>query len=159
VAADLGREAVRLSQTIGGAGGARGLAQSTHRLARVYLALGEVQLAEEAFLRVVHIVKEKSDMVGLAYALYGLGETRLAAGNGQQALDTLTDALDIVSGVDSPLVEGQINLAIGQAMQSLGRPGAEKHLQAAQDIFDRIGARPWQERTERAGALLSPQDY
>lgn len=158
LAVGLGREAVRLSQTIGGAGGARGLAQSLHRLARVYLTVGETQSAEEAFLQVVHIVKEKSDMVGLAYALHGLGETRLAAGDGQKALDTLTDALDIASSVDSPLVEGQINLAIGRALESLGRGGAERYLRAARDIFDRIGARPWQERTRQTCAGLSPGD-
>ncbi len=156
VAMGLGRESVRLSEAIGEGRGARGLAQSLHRLAHVYLALGETQLAEEAFLRVVHIVKEKSDMVGLAYALHGLGETRLAAGQGQQALDTLTDALDIVSGIDSPLVEGQINLGIGRALNALGRPGAEDHLKTAQALFDRIGARP---RPEQAGALHGPQEF
>ncbi len=159
VAVELGQEAVRLSQTIDGAGGGRGLAQSMHRLARVYLATDEVKLAEEAFLRVVHIVKEKSDMVGLVYALHGLGETRLASGDGQKALDTLTDALDIAARVDSPLVEGQINLAIGRALRALDRPGAETYLRAAREIFQRIGARPWQERTERAGAPLSPHEY
>ncbi|WKX69511.1 BTAD domain-containing putative transcriptional regulator [Streptomyces sp. XD-27] len=145
----LGLEAVRLSESIG-RGGARGVAQSTHRLGWAYLAQGRPDQAEEAFLRVVHIVKEKSDIVGLAYALLGLGETRLAAGAGQQALDTLTDALDIASRIDSPLVEGQINLAIGGALRALDRPGGEEYLRAAQAIFDRIGARPWQERAAQA---------
>ncbi|MFH7598159.1 BTAD domain-containing putative transcriptional regulator [Streptomyces racemochromogenes] len=148
-----GLEAVRLSESTG-RGGARGVAQSTHRLARAYLALGRAEQAQEAFLRVVHIVKEKSDMVGLSHALLGLGEARLLAGAGQQALDTLTDALDIASRISSPLVEGQINLAIGEALRSLGRSGAEEYLSAAQAIFDRIGARPWQERA--ALAVRSP---
>ncbi len=153
LAVDLGREAVRLSETIGGNGGARGLAQSIHRLGRVYLALGEAEPAEEAFLRVVRIVKEKSDMVGLAHALHGLGESRLAMGRGAQAMDTLTDALDIAAHIDSPLVEGQINLAMGHALRTLGRPGAEARVRAAQVIFDRIGAPTTTGRPELAGTL------
>ncbi|WP_415947310.1 BTAD domain-containing putative transcriptional regulator [Streptomyces sp. KLOTTS4A1] len=148
-AREISLAAVRISESIG-RGGARGVAQSTHRLARAQLALGQTEEAEVAFQRVVRIVKEKSDMVGLAHALLGLGEARLAAGRSRQGVDTLTDALDIASRLNSPLVEGQINLALGEALATLGLPGAAAHLRAADTLFVQVGARPWEARAEKA---------
>jgi len=45
----------------------RSLAQALYRLGRVYGALGQLEAAEESFLRAVRIVKEKADMIGLAH--------------------------------------------------------------------------------------------
>ncbi|WP_328318516.1 AfsR/SARP family transcriptional regulator [Streptomyces sp. NBC_00388] len=150
-----GLESVSISESIG-AGGARGIAQGTHRLARAYLAQGRFELAEEAFLRVVRIVKEKSDMVGLTYALLGLGEARLGAGAWQKAEHTLADALEIVTRTNSPLVEGQIHLALADTYGRTKRlPDAQQHLQAAQQIFEVVGARPWQERATQAQEQLA----
>ncbi|OUC97589.1 AfsR/SARP family transcriptional regulator [Streptomyces swartbergensis] len=146
----LSLEAVQISQSIG-VGGERGIAQGTNRLARAYLAQGRLDQAEQAFLKVLHIVKGKSDMVGLAYALLGLGETRMAAGAWQEAAATLDDALDIAARIDSPVVEGQISLALGEVCRRQGRDTeARKHLLAAQERFERVGVRPLQERAARA---------
>ncbi|TSB31530.1 AfsR/SARP family transcriptional regulator [Streptomyces benahoarensis] len=142
----LALESIRISQSIG-AGGERGLAQGSHRLARAYLAQGQLVLAEETFLEVVRIVKEKSDQVGLAYALLGVGETSLAANAPQQADAVLNEALEISRRIDSPLVEGQINLALGESCRRQGRYSASRtHLLAAQQIFTSVGSPPWQER-------------
>ncbi|WP_405778820.1 BTAD domain-containing putative transcriptional regulator [Streptomyces sp. NBC_00859] len=150
----LGLQAVAVSESIG-EGGARGVAQGTHRLGRAYLAQGRFERAEEAFLRVVRIVKEKSDMVGLAYALLGLGEARLGAGASQKAEHTLADALEIVTRTNSPLVEGQIRLALADTYGRTRRiAAARQHLLAAQRIFEMVGTRPWQERAAQAERQL-----
>ncbi|WP_225447168.1 BTAD domain-containing putative transcriptional regulator [Streptacidiphilus sp. PB12-B1b] len=148
------REAVGLSETIG-VGGARGVAMGLHRLARAYLAKGWLDAAQEAFLRVVRIVKEKSDTVGLAYALLGLGEARMEAGALDEAEGTLVDALDIAVQIDSPLVEGQIRLALGEVCAKQGcRAQAAGYLTAAQETFARIGAPSWQARVDSVIATL-----
>lgn len=146
-AVQLAQESVRISQSIG-AGGERGLAQGSHRLARAYLAQGRLELAEATFLEVVRIVKEKSDLVGLAYALLGLGETKLAAdASPEQADAVLNEALEISRRIDSPLVEGQINLALGESCRRQDRYAAARtHLLTAQQIFTSVGSPPWQER-------------
>ncbi|MGH4030314.1 BTAD domain-containing putative transcriptional regulator [Actinomycetota bacterium Odt1-20B] len=147
-------EAVKISEAIG-EGGVRGVAQGTHRLARAYLAQDRLDLAEQCFLKVLHIVKAKSDMVGLAYTLLGLGETRMAAGSWRRAEETLDDALDIASRIDSPVVEGQISLALGEVCRQQGRDAdAHRHLLAAQERFERVGVKPLQERAERALRVL-----
>ncbi len=158
VALELGVEAVRVSESIG-EGGERNLAQSTYRVARAHLALERWGSAEEAFLRVVLIVKEKSDMVGLAYALLGLGETRLGAGSPELSEITLLDALDIAQRVDSPLVEGMISLALGEAARRSGRSAeARDCLTAAEALFSQVGAPRWEERAHRILARLDQGD-
>ncbi|WP_371791447.1 BTAD domain-containing putative transcriptional regulator [Streptomyces sp. NBC_01471] len=155
IAIRLGLEAVSISESIG-QGGARGIAQGTHRLARAYLAQGRFDLAEEALLRVLRIVKEKSDLVGLAYALLGLGESRLGAGAWQKAEHTLVDALEIATRINSPLVEGQIHLVLADLYGRTERiPDARQHLRDAQQIFEVVGARPWLERVMRAQEQLA----
>ncbi|MFD7864517.1 BTAD domain-containing putative transcriptional regulator [Streptomyces sp. NPDC057682] len=148
-ALELGLEAVRVSESIG-EGGERNLAQSAYRVACAHLALERWEPAEETFLRVVMIVKEKSDMVGLAYALLGLGQTRFGAGSLQLAEITLLDALDIAQRVDSPLVEGMIGLALAETARRGGRTAeARDCLTAAEALFSQVGAPRWQERAQQ----------
>lgn len=148
-ALERGLEAVRVSESIG-EGGERNLAQSAYRVACAHLALERWEPAEETFLRVVMIVKEKSDMVGLAYALLGLGQTRFGAGSLQLAEITLLDALDIAQRVDSPLVEGMIGLALGETARRGGRTAeARDCLTAAEALFSQVGAPRWQERAHQ----------
>ncbi|TLS43120.1 tetratricopeptide repeat protein [Streptomyces montanus] len=134
----------------------RVLAQAVHRLGRVHLALGQLPAAEEAFLRAVRIVKEKSDMIGLAHALLGLGETRLGKGDAEAAETTLADALDIAEDCRIPLVAGQISLVLGDVSSRLGRvEAARRHLRAAQEKFAVVGASALEQRAEQAlGALV-----
>lgn len=157
-ALELGLEAVRVSESIG-EGGERNLAQSTYRVARAHLALERWGPAQETFLRVVMIVKEKSDMVGLAYALLGLGEARFGAGEPRLAEITLLDALDIAQRVDSPLVEGMISLALGETARGGGRAAeARDCLTAAEALFSQVGAPRWQERAHRLLERLDKGD-
>lgn len=157
-AQQLSLESLRVSTAIG-EGGARSLALGTHRLARVYLAQNEYGLAEEAFLRMIRIVRAKADMFGLAHGLLGLGEARLGARSWAQARGTLLHALEIVGLVDSALVEGKIKLALGEACWKCGEHSAARQYFAdARDDFTRIGVETWVERAQLALAGTLPQE-
>ncbi|MFD9006310.1 BTAD domain-containing putative transcriptional regulator [Streptomyces sp. NPDC059582] len=149
------QEAVRLEEKR--APDTRNLAQALYRLGRVHLALDELPAAEEAFLRAVRIVKEKTDMVGLAHTLLGLGETRLSRGDAQLAETTLTDALEIAEECRSPLVAGRIGLVLGEVSHGLGKTDAARtYLRTAQQRFAAAGATVWELRAAEAlGALVS----
>ncbi|MFE5945082.1 BTAD domain-containing putative transcriptional regulator [Streptomyces sp. NPDC056480] len=152
-ALELGREALRIHEK--GTGNRRGLAQAHHRMGRVHLALGQLAEAEDQFVRTVELVRQKSDLVGLSYALLGLAETRERAGDETGAEGTFLEALDVARGSWSPMIEGQILLALGQARSGWGRPEeGEELLTGALAIFRKVGAPPWEERvTEALGTL------
>ncbi len=129
----------------------RNLAQSLYRLGRVHAGVGQSQQAEESFLRAVRIVREKADLVGLAFTLLGLGETRLDAGRTDLARATLTDALEVAQQSRNPMVTGRINLALGQVHHRLGDAGtARGHLNTAQQAFHSVGAPAWAQRAQDA---------
>jgi DNA-binding SARP family transcriptional activator len=149
-AAELGRESVRVAEAIGD-GASRSVALATHRLGRVLLAQGRFAQAEEALLRMVRIVQDNSDMLGLAHGLLALGEVRLGAGRPEQARVTLTQALDAANQVSNPLVEGKIRLVLGEACGKCGhRAHALGYLTEARDCFARIDVKHWLERVDRA---------
>ncbi|MER5931177.1 BTAD domain-containing putative transcriptional regulator [Streptomyces sp. NPDC002054] len=154
-ALDFALDAVRIEESTG-VEGTRNLAQALYRLGRVQLALGQLKEAEGSFLRTVRIVKEKSDMVGLAYALLGLGETRFTTGSVDLAGTTLEDALDIAEEIKSPLAAGQISFVLAQVWEQRGHAEeARAHLLTAQEKFTAVGAPVWLRRAEEAlGALV-----
>ncbi|MGW7052805.1 BTAD domain-containing putative transcriptional regulator [Streptomyces sp. NPDC054887] len=149
-AEELSLESLRVSTAIG-EGGARSRALGTHRLARVYLAQGKYDLAEEAFLQMIQIVRAKADMLGLAHGLLGLGEARLGARSWGQAKGTLLHALEIAGLVDSALVEGKIKLALGEACWECGEhSAARRYFTEARADFSRIGVEKWAQRAQGA---------
>ncbi|MEU9007869.1 transcriptional regulator, partial [Streptomyces sp. NPDC048551] len=96
-------------------------------------------------------VEEKSDLLGQAYALLGLAQTRHSAGAAEAAEATFLAALDASRRTRSPMIEGQIRLALGEAYRESGREEEGRaHLAAALSVFRGIGAPPWEERTVRA---------
>ncbi|GAA5008856.1 AfsR/SARP family transcriptional regulator [Streptomyces siamensis] len=156
-AAELGRESVRVAEAIG-EGGSRSVALATHRLGRVLLAQGRYVRAEEALLRMVRIVQDNSDTLGLAHGLLALGEARLGAGRWEQARMTLTQALEAASQVSNPLVEGKIKLALGETCAKCGhRTRALRHLAEARECFARIDVKPWLDRVDQALEALSTE--
>ena len=146
----LASEAVRVSRPVDGGSG-RVLAQAVHRLGQVYLVQEEYGKAEEAFLQVVDLVQAKSDLVGLAYAKCGLGESRLGKGDVEGAEETLSQALDVVERIHNPFIDGRIHLALGQARTRLGQlAGAREEFGAAHEVFVRMGSPLWMRRAELA---------
>ncbi|MFD0266000.1 BTAD domain-containing putative transcriptional regulator [Streptomyces sp. NPDC127106] len=148
-AVELSRDAVRVCTSI--EGDARSLALALHELASAQLALGRLEEAEAEFHRVVGIVRDKSDLLGLSYALLGLGRTRQAAGAADAAERTFLEALDHALRTRSPMIEGQIRLALGEAHTAAGRAEEGRtHLVRALGIFERIGSPPWEEKARSA---------
>ncbi|GAA3375755.1 AfsR/SARP family transcriptional regulator [Streptomyces racemochromogenes] len=149
MAVELSMDSLRVCEGI--KGGGRTLALATYRLASAYLALGRLGAAEENFSRVVDIVREKSDLLGLAYALLGLAEARLKAGAADAAERTFAEALEVARRTRSPMVEGQIQLALGEACrQSRRLEEAAAHAAAALAMFQGIGSPPWEAKAEAA---------
>ncbi|MFJ3877331.1 BTAD domain-containing putative transcriptional regulator [Streptomyces sp. NPDC090077] len=149
MAVELSMDSLRVCEGI--KGGGRTLALATHRLASAYLALGRLGAAEENFSRVVDIVREKSDLLGLAYSLLGLAETRLKAGAADAAERTFAEALEVAHRTRSPMVEGQIQLALGEACRQSGRlEAAGTHAAAALAMFRGIGSPPWEAKATAA---------
>jgi DNA-binding SARP family transcriptional activator/tetratricopeptide (TPR) repeat protein len=142
-ALELALEAVRVSERIG-RGGERSMAQSVHRVARAQLALKRIPEAADSFRQVIRIVKAKSDLVGLAYATFGLGETHLSADEADAALVTMSEALTVVRQIDSPLLEGQITLAMARIECRRGQTEqAAIWLESARELFERTGSAFW----------------
>ncbi|MFE7511056.1 BTAD domain-containing putative transcriptional regulator [Streptomyces sp. NPDC057540] len=156
-ALDLSREAVEVAGTLDVVG--RSMALATYRLAGTYLALGRLDEAEEAYGTVVRLVEEKADLIGLAYALMGLAETRLAAGAGEAAERTYLEALDFARRRQTTLLEGQIRLGLGRLHHAYGRPEESRvQLVAALAVFRAIGSPPWEEKAADALALVGGED-
>lgn len=148
-ALELSQDAIRVCEA--NAGDARSLALATYRLASAYLALGQLESAEDAFGEVVRLVNEKSDLIGLGYALLGLAETRRSAGAAEAAEQTYLEALDLARRNHSSLLEGQIRLGLGQARSGSGRTDEGRaELTAALAVFQGIGSPPWEEKAARA---------
>ncbi|MFD7991522.1 AfsR/SARP family transcriptional regulator [Streptomyces mexicanus] len=149
LAMKFGVEAVRIMETID-RGSKRGVAQTIHRLGRVHLARAEFGSAQVAFEQVRDLVEAKSDLVGLAHALLGLGEARLGAGDVDGAEATLARALEVAERIDSPLVDGQIHLVLGEVHRRQGRPeSAVEQARAAHAVFLRAGSPHWRARAEQ----------
>ncbi|MEV7613327.1 BTAD domain-containing putative transcriptional regulator [Streptomyces sp. NPDC089799] len=148
-------DAVRVEESTG-SGSTRNLAQALCRLGQVHLALGSPAEAESSFIRAVRIVKEQNDTLGLAHTLLGLGEARLAKGSLATAETTLVDALDIAEEGKSPLVAGQIQLALAAVWQRRGEAGRARGLVlTARERFTAVGAPVWVRRADDAlGALI-----
>jgi tetratricopeptide (TPR) repeat protein len=148
-ALELSQDAIQVCEA--NAGDGRSLALATYRLASAYLALGQLESAEDAFGEVVRLVNEKSDLIGLGYALLGLAETRRSAGAAESAEQTYLEALDLARRNHSSLLEGQIRLGLGQARSGSGRTDEGRaELAAALAVFQGIGSPPWEEKAARA---------
>lgn len=157
-ALDRALEAVKVSRRIG-AGGERNMAQSVHRLARAHLALGHLAEAADAFREVIRIVEAKSDLVGLAYATFGLAETQLSAGWVEEASGSIEQALAVARKIHSPLLEGQITLSLAQIERRRGAfAAAATCLDDARRLFERTGSQLWQRRVEEELATWEQED-
>ncbi|MFD7258317.1 BTAD domain-containing putative transcriptional regulator [Streptomyces sp. NPDC059874] len=148
-ALELCRESVRICENIGA--DRRSLAQARHRLGTAHLALRQLETAEIEFTRALEIVRDRSDLLGLAYTLLGLAETRLLAGSAETAERTFLEALDVARRTRSPMIEAQILFALGEARRGSGHEDeGREHLTAALAIFRRIGSPPWEEKVNAA---------
>ena len=152
-AVELAQEAVRLARRANPRN--RATAQALNRLARAYLATDRLDSAERTFGEVAAITRSKRDQMGTGYALLGLGETRLRLGLVQEARQELLEGLELAERLHTPVLQGQLHLALGQVLRQLEGPGsALRHLLAAQDLFAEVSAARMFQRAEAAIAEL-----
>jgi DNA-binding SARP family transcriptional activator len=155
-AASLSLEAVRISSSVGVTSGT---AQALNRLAWAYLGQNRLTVAEETFRRVLLIVRQKFYTEGEAHALLGMGETRRLRGRYIEAEMILQDALGVARRIEAPLVEGRILFALGEVCRMLGKTAAARRcLATAAELFERVGAVVWQQRTADAIAVFELAD-
>ncbi|MFI9582703.1 BTAD domain-containing putative transcriptional regulator [Streptomyces sp. NPDC052236] len=145
-----GLDSVRVSESMGPRS-SRNLAQALYRVGNAQLALERFEAAEETFLRVERLVRAKSDTHGLAHALFGLGQARAAIGGVESAEALFVESRSLAQLAGAPALEGENRLQLGVLLRDLGRDGeARSELRAAEELFTRIGAPPWQEKAARA---------
>ena len=135
------------------------MAQSVHRLAWAHLVLGHLAEAADAFREVIRIVEQKSDLVGLAYATFGLAETQLSAGWVHEASESIGRALAVTRKIHSPLLEGQITLSLARIERRRGAlAAAVARLDDARRLFERTGSQLWQCRVAEELACWERED-
>ncbi len=150
----LSLEAVRITS---GIGGARGAAQALHRLAGAYLLQGDFEAAEEAYGRVLWMVRVRGDSQGEAHALLGLGETRFASGLFAEAEKVLSQALEVTREAGDMFLIARVNLALGRSCRRLHRTAeAEEYLRASEEAFRQLGSAAGEEQAGVELAALSP---
>jgi DNA-binding NarL/FixJ family response regulator len=82
----------------------------------------------------------------------------LSGGNPEEALELAQRAADGFAQAGFPFDQGRAVLAVGDALRRLGRRrrAAEK-LEAASEIFERLGARLWRERAQNELRRAAPR--
>jgi DNA-binding CsgD family transcriptional regulator len=120
-------------------------------LVEILLAAGRIDEAREAAEELARAARDLGvDLLG-AMAAHAMGAVLLAEGNAEAALEPLRRALGAWRDVGAPYITARIRILIGQAFGALGdRDGAQLELQAARDVFDRLGARLDLERLDPA---------
>jgi DNA-binding SARP family transcriptional activator/tetratricopeptide (TPR) repeat protein len=125
-------------------------AQVTHRFGELYLRREELDLARDAYQRVLLAVRETGDQVGECYALLGLGTVQLRSGAPQDAAGMLATAQEIADTVGEPMVQSRVMLARAEVALNLGQLGDATELAIrAERAFEEMNA-----AVLRAQALL-----
>jgi DNA-binding SARP family transcriptional activator/tetratricopeptide (TPR) repeat protein len=138
-------------------------AQIQYTLAELQLRRGRAEAAADALPSVLRLTKEAGDIVGQAYTLAGLGNTKRVLGDLEGAESALEAALDLAGTAGNNLILGrsllglaEVHFAAGEGYRALAR------IDEALTVFREHGAKGvWQARAlellgrihERAGRL------
>jgi DNA-binding SARP family transcriptional activator/tetratricopeptide (TPR) repeat protein len=98
------------------AGDDYGVAMTQRNLALLYDAEGESEAAAAAYQQAADGFRRAGDSVGQAHLLNQIARIELANGDTAAAVDRLRGALEICRDVESPRVEAQVLLRLGEAM-------------------------------------------
>ncbi|MFC7864392.1 AAA family ATPase [Streptomyces murinus] len=87
------------------------------------------------------------------------GRTAETAGAHEDALGRYTEAVGLLGpGRDIPLVRGLLEISRGRVSAALGRAGsATAHFDSAEDLFTRLGARPFLEECRAERRACAPE--
>jgi tetratricopeptide (TPR) repeat protein len=120
-------------------------------VARAHLELGNVDRAAQLVETVLQRAHDQNARLALAIALPVQGLILSKQRQWQEAEETLTEATALARSMPYPFGEASALYEWGRLDAARGEPQlARKHLEAALAIFQRLGARPYVERTERA---------
>jgi DNA-binding CsgD family transcriptional regulator len=117
--------------------------------AEIMLAVGEVDEARHACHELGGIAAVYESEMLSAMVEHACGATELADGDARSALVPLRRALQRWHDLAAPYEAARVRVLIGQACRSLGdADSADLELEAAREVFARLGARPDLERLE-----------
>jgi DNA-binding CsgD family transcriptional regulator len=109
----------------------------------VMLAVGEVEQARSACVELDEIAERQGNDVLAATAAQAQGAVALAKGDTNAALVALRHAFDLWQELGAPYEEARTRVSVGLACRALrDEETATLELQAAREIFARLGARP-----------------
>lgn len=122
---------------------ARSRARLLGAAVEIMLAQQDIAAARVAANELSEIARTFDSRVLSAAAAQACGAVALAAGESGVALELLRNALAAWQELHAPYETGRIRELIGRAYRLLGdEEGAQLEFDAAQDIFDRLGAAP-----------------
>jgi DNA-binding CsgD family transcriptional regulator len=129
-------------------------AQALGASVEIMLANHDVAAARSA-AEELNVIAGKLDAPFLrAASAQALGAVALVAGNVDESIGSLREALTEWQGLDAPYPLAQVRALIGLAYRKLGdEDGARLEFDAAQEVFERLGAAP---DAARMTALLTP---
>jgi DNA-binding CsgD family transcriptional regulator len=162
---------LRLAQGNGNAAAAairRALGETTQRLKRaallpayieIMLAVGDVEDARSASSELEEIaVAQGSDALG-AMSAHARGAVALAEDSAEDALVTLRSAWRAWQELEAPNEAARTRVLMGLACAALGdNDTATLELEAARDVFERLGARPDLARLDSLIGGAAPSD-
>ena len=136
----------------------RALGEATERLARakllpgfveIMLAVDDIAAADEGVAELAEIVDTHDSAVLRARSAYARGAVHLAGGSPELALPALRRAWQSWRDLDAPYEAARARLLVGLACRALHDDDtAEMELDAARQVFDRLGAVPDLSRVE-----------
>ncbi len=119
----------------------------------IMLAARHVEAARRAADELSRLAGELNAPLVEAAAAYGRGVVSLAAGDPAAALPPIREALAFWQDFDAPYEIARVRAANGLACRQMGdEEGALLEFEAAQELFDQIGARP---DADRVAALAA----
>jgi DNA-binding CsgD family transcriptional regulator len=109
----------------------------------IMLAVGETGAARSACIELEELAQGFDSAMLAALAAHAQGAVHFAEGDAQAALVALRSAGETWHALEAPYEIARTRVLVGQACRALGdEEAAALELEAARDIFERLGAKP-----------------
>jgi DNA-binding NarL/FixJ family response regulator len=126
----------------------------------IMLALGEIDEARVACQELEEIAASFGTEVLGAMAAHARGAIQLAKGDAQAAVDSLRRAFQVWQQVGAPYIAARIRVHLGCACRALGdEDGTMLELEAAREVFERLGAAPDVARVDELTKKAAPSHH
>jgi DNA-binding CsgD family transcriptional regulator len=134
----------------------RARAQVLHAAVEILLAVGDLAAARAAAGELEDVARRTDAAVLRAAAAHAAGALALAAREPREAVGRLREAWEVWHDVPAPYEVARVRALMGSAYAALGdQEGARMELDAAAEVFERLGARP---DADRVAALVATDD-